>query len=406
MNILLLCNKSPWPLGEGGPIAMYAVINGLLKAGHSVKVLAANTNKYFVDPASIPNDFAESTGIEFAFIDLSVRPLGALFNYLRNRSYHVARFRNNDFEQKLVNILKKEEFAIIQAEMIYTTVYLDVMRRYSKAKIILRAHNIEHLIWKRMAGNSRNLLRKHYLDHLYRTLRGYELNTIRQVDGIVAITETDAAFFRQQSGKVPVISIPYGIDPGSFPALSELPPSPDLFHIGSMNWLPNEEGIRWFLGNVWPEVSMKTPSLTFHLAGRMMPEWLKNLKVKGVSVAGEVPDVWEFMKNHTVMVVPLFSGSGIRIKIVEAMAAGRVVITTSIGAEGIHYTNGVHLMVADSREEFIKIIGLVLSDAALRKSLGQNARKLIEIHHNNSQLMLRLTNFYQDLISDRGIQPE
>jgi len=406
MNILLLCNKSPWPLSEGGPIAMYAIISGLLRAGHTVKVLAANTNKYFVNPASIPRDFAESTRIEFATINLSIKPLGAIYNYLKGSSYHVARFRNKEFEQKLVSILKREEFDVIQTEMIYTTIYIDVIKRYSNAKIVLRAHNIEHLVWKRLAGNNRNFLRKHYLEHLFRTLRDYELSIIRQVDGIVAITETDAVFFRQYSGKVPVISVPYGIDPEFFPIPSGLPFPPDLFHIGSMNWLPNEEGIRWFLDNVWPDVSKRIPDLTLYLAGRTMPDWLNKLHIKGVMVAGEVPDAWIFMQKHAVMVVPLFSGSGIRIKIIEAMTAGRVVIATSIGAEGINYKNGVHLMIADSKEDFIKVIGLVMANPVLRQSLGENARKLMESQHDNRQLMIRLTGFYQALISGDRIQSE
>jgi polysaccharide biosynthesis protein PslH len=398
MKILLLCNKSPWPLKEGGPIAMYAIISGLLKAGHKVKVLAANTNKYFVDPASIPPAFLESTGIEFAFIDLSVKPLGALYNYLKGSSYHVARFRNKDFERKLVNILKKEEFDIIQAEMIYTTIYLDVIKKYSKAKVVLRAHNIEHLIWKRMAGNSKNFLTRHYLDHLYRTLRGYELNIISQVDGIVAITETDATFLRQYSGNVPVISIPYGIDPDSLPVLPEVIPDIDIFHIGAMNWLPNEEGINWFLENVWPSVHRSFPSITLHLAGRMMPEWLKNLKVKGVTVEGEVPDAMDFIQKHSVMIVPIFSGSGIRIKIIEAMSAAKAVIATSIGAEGIQYTDREHLLIADTKDEFISALKLAIEDSSLRKSIGENARKLIESKHNNQHLMIRLADFYKQLI--------
>ena len=400
----MLCNKSPWPLREGGPIAMYAIINGLLKAGHSVKVLAVNTNKYFVDPETLPADFAKSTGIEFATIDLAVRPIGALYNYLKGSSYHVSRFRNKDFKQKLVNILQTEEFDVIQAEMIYTTIYLDIIKKYSNARIILRAHNIEHLIWKRIAGNSRNFLRKHYLEHLFRTLRDYELRIIRQVDGIVAITETDAVFFRQHSGKTPVISVPFGIDPDFYPAPDNPGPDTGLFHIGAMNWLPNEEGIRWFLDNVWPDISNDFPNLTLSLAGRMMPDWLNKLQTRGVIVEGEVPDALEFMNKHSIMIVPLFSGSGIRIKIVEAMTAGKVVIASSIGAEGIQYTHGIDLLIADSKEAFIGAIRLLIENPSIRKSIGENARKLMLSQHDNSQLIERLTRFYMDLIMESKIQ--
>ncbi|NVO19134.1 MAG: glycosyltransferase [Bacteroidetes bacterium] len=397
MRILVLCNKSPWPLHEGGPIAMHAIIDGLIKAGHNVKVLAANTNKYFVDPNSIPYSFAESTSIEFANIDLSVNPIGALVNYIKGNSYHVARFRNRDFGAKLIKILQEEEYDIIQAEMIYTTVYLDIIRKYSKAKVILRAHNIEHLIWKRIAENQKNLLKKHYLNHLYRTLRNYELGIIGKVDGIVAITETDAVILRKHSGKVPVISIPYGIDIESLPAVNSSQGAPDLFHIGSMNWIPNEEGIRWFIENVWTKVSTLIPGIQLYLAGRMMPEWLIQLNMEGVNVVGEVPDAMEFVLDHQVMIVPLFSGSGIRIKIIEAMSAGKAVISTSIGAEGILYKNRTHLWIADTAEQFVEAILEVMSNPGCRKELGINARKLMETLHNNSLLMVELVNFYKQL---------
>ena len=403
MKILLLCNKSPWPLFEGGPIAMHSMISGLLGAGHQVKVLAANTNKYTVDPATIPASFSRSTGIEFADIDLSVRPVAALYNYITCQPYHVTRFRSGSFTQKLISILTREKFDIIQVEMLYMTIYLDTIRKYSQAPVILRAHNIEHLIWQRIAENSSNPLRKFYLKHLYRTLRKYELEMLGKVDGIVAITGTDAGFFRKYAGTVPVISIPFGIDPSSVPPVAPGPAQPDLFHIGSMNWIPNEEGIRWFLEQVWPEVSKRHKSLKLYLAGRAMPPWLTALNIPGVEVLGEVPDAGQFMQQHSVMIVPLFSGSGIRIKIIEAMSAAKVVIATSIGAEGISYEHGKHLLIADSAVSFTEAIDQVMADKSLRSSLGKNARELMVTHHNNPELMDQLTGFYQTLPGSQGV---
>jgi polysaccharide biosynthesis protein PslH len=399
MKILLLCNKSPWPLREGGPMAIYAIIDGLLKAGHQVKVLAANTNKYFTDPASVPQKLATDTKIEFAYIDLSVKPLGALYHLLSGQSYHVARFRNKDFKEKLISILKKDTFDMIQCEMLYTTVYLDVIRKYSNAPVILRAHNIEHLIWKRIADNSKNPLKRHYLKHLFLTLRDYELETIDKVDGIVAITGKDAEFFKKQSSKTPVISVPFGIEVSQVHETPVQDTEPDLFHIGSMNWIPNAEGIRWFLEKVWPGLHKEFPSLKFYLAGRMMPEWLIHTKLPNVIIEGEVPDSTEFISKHSVMVVPLFSGSGIRIKIIEAMAAGKTIVSTSVGAEGIQYQDGEDLMIADNRELFIDSIRKLMSNNKLRMNIGQNAKKVVMNYHNNQTLIHQLTLFYEELLT-------
>ena len=396
MKILLLCNKSPWPPREGGPIAMNAMITGLLKAGHQVRVLAANTNKYSVEPSSVPVAYRESTSIEFAYIDLSIKPLAALSNYLSGESYHVSRFRNREFTEKLEAILKAEEFDVIQCEMLYTTAYLDIIRKHSKAAVFLRAHNIEHLIWKRIADHSHNPLKRHYLKHLYLTLRDYELNTLDKVDGIVAITGKDADFFKKHT-KTPVIPIPYGIDYEPDYQRSNYPESPSLFHIGAMNWIPNAEGIQWFLEEVWPTVNKEFPELKLHLAGRMMPEWLLNRKQNGVIIEGEVPDALEFISKHSIMIVPLFSGSGIRIKIIEAMQEGRAVISTRIGAEGIEAENEKNILLAEDQQEFVNAIRRLLNEKGLIQMLGEEARELIMHKHSNKKLIEGLIEFYREV---------
>lgn len=401
MKILLLCNKSPWPPLEGGPIAMNAMVIGLIKAGHQVKILAINSNKYSVSHSSIPEDYFLKTGIETVYIDLSIRPIKAFLNLFTDKSYHVERFITRHFENALTAILKKEKFDIIQFETLFTSPYLKLIRSLSDAKVVLRAHNIEHLIWQRIAGGCANPLKKLYLKHLARTLKLYELGTLQKVDGIAAITSKDADFFANSAPDKPVIAIPFGI---SADVSDELPQNvkedktPTLFHLGSMNWIPNQEGIRWFIKNVWPAVSAKYPELKFHLAGREMPGWLKEIKVPGIVIDGEVPDAKEYMVSHTLMIVPLFSGSGIRIKIIEGMQARKAIITTAIGAEGIAATNGEHLLLAEDVEGFANAIYQCLETPGLIHKLGQNAHALVKQEHNNDALMQKISEFYQQLL--------
>ena len=398
MRILVLCNKSPWPKREGGPIAMHAMISGLLEAGHSVKVLAANTNKYTVDKASIPSGFVEKTQIELIYIDLSLRITAGLYNMLLGKSYHISRFHTKAFEHKIQKVLQEHTYDIIQIETLQMATYLDVIRLYSKAKVVLRAHNIEHKIWQRIADNTANPIRKAYLKHLVRTLRKFEISTLNKVDGIVAITPIDARSIAELSHNPNIISIPFGINLATHPGNSIQLEEASLFHIGTMNWFPNEEGITWLLNEVWPVVSKALPKLKLHLAGRYMPEWLTKLSVNNVFVEGEVPDVWEYMQKYSVMAVPLFSGSGIRIKIVEAMAAGKAIITTDIGAEGINFVPGKHLLIANDAAAFSEAVIKLCNDKALRETLGHNARMLIAEDHDNAKLMIRLTEFYNGLV--------
>lgn len=398
MKILLLCNKSPWPPSEGGPMAMEAMARGLIEAGHQVKILAINSNKYSTELKDIPEKFKAQTGIEFVYIDLSIKPLPALLSLVKGNSYHVERFITNDYARALEKILIEQQFDIIQFETLFTTPYIDLIRRYSRAKLILRAHNIEHLIWERIMVGTRNPLKRFYLGRLAKALRSFEVQTLRKLDGIVAITDTDAKWFRQTFPQLPVVAIPFGIDAGTGEDLPEVEPSvKGLFHLGSMNWMPNQEGIRWFLDEVWPELRKQFPELTLSLAGRSMPEWLLQNKQDGVIIDGEVDDARIYMLDHEIMVVPLFSGSGIRIKIIEGMLMGRPVITTPVGAEGIHYIEGEHLLIARNAAEYVAAVAQCLKNPRAAVQMGLAGRKLVLYKHDNRMLMQILTDFYQNL---------
>ncbi len=398
MNILILCNKSPYPPKEGGPIAMNAIITGLSEAGHKVKVLAINSNKYGVDVKDIPQEYRKMTDIETVYIDLSIKPLDAFLNLFTGKSYHVQRFISNDFRERLVDILQKQKFDIIQLETLYISPYIDDIRKHSDARIVLRSHNIEHLIWQRVATITGNPLKKLYLKHLAATLKKYELGVLEKFDGIATITAKDGGYFKKMGCTVPMIAIPFGID---MRRIKENPGIeaewPSLFHIGAMNWMPNEEGAKWFLDEVWPKLHRRYPGLKFYLAGREMPDWLKNTRLPNVEVVGEVEDAFEFIYSKAIEVVPLFSGSGIRIKIIEGMAAERAIVSTTIGAEGINVTHGKNILLADDPETFFEAVSKCVEDEAFCKTLGQNAKELIVKDHSNADLIRQLVRFYGEI---------
>ena len=396
MNILMLCNKSPYPPSEGGPMAMNSIVNGLLKAGHKVKILAVNSEKYHIKDKNIPQEYKDKTGIELVDIDLRIKPIEALKNLFSNNSYHVERFISESFRSKLIEILHKDRYDIVQLEMIYMAPYIETIRANSDALIVLHAHNVEHLIWDRIAKKTNFLPKKWYLNHLVRTLRDYELNAINKVDGIAAITYRDAAFFRGETA-VPVVDIPFGVNPEEFIPNYEVNKIPTLYHIGSMNWMPNEEGIKWFLKNVWGKLHERKPEIQLNLAGRHMPKWLMNLKKKNINVFGEVPSAQEFIRNNDISIVPLLSGSGIRIKIIEAMAMGKTVITTMVGAEGIQYSEYNNIIIADTPTKIIETICRITTDPNEIQRIGKNARKLVEDIYDNKKIIDRLLIFYDEI---------
>jgi polysaccharide biosynthesis protein PslH len=243
-------------------------------------------------------------------------------------------------------------------------------------------------------------LKRLYLNHLARTLERYERKAASLFDGIAAITRKDAAFFKSLTA-VPVIDLPFGIEPAELTTDAGTAKWPGLYHIGSMNWMPNEEGIRWFLDEVWPLLKKQIPGLSLTLAGRFMPPWLVSGYRSGVEVVGEVPDARQFALAHSIAIVPLLSGSGIRIKIIEAMALGKIVITTSIGAEGIHYTDKGNILIADSPPDFVEAVSFCLANPQKAAQIGQAACRLIVENYSRNALNDRLLGFYDQLKNNR-----
>lgn len=377
-------------------MAMNSITRGLLSRSCEVKVLTVKTDKHPVREERIPQEYRFRTAMEAVYVDLSVKLLPAFFAMLCGESYHVKRYVSEEFAAKLREILEKEQFDVVHVESIFLTPYVPLIRKYSDAKVMLRAHNVEHLIWKRVAQSCLNPLKKWYLKHLSLTLRAYELEHVNDYDGIVCITKNDADYFRQSGCRKPVSVIPFGVEPEDVPHVEVEPDS--LFHIGAMDWLPNQESIRWLLEEVWPVVHREVPQAKLYLAGRKMPErWMKS-RIEGVSVVGEVPDAMYFIGSKKINVVPLLSGSGIRVKIIEAMSVGKTVITTTVGAQGIDYTDGVNLLIANTPEEFAMQIKRCLEDDDLCRQVGEAAERLIAEQYDEGMLADKLLNFYNERI--------
>jgi len=398
MKILVLCNKSPYPPKEGGSLAMYNIITGLLKHNCSVKVLAVSTPKMPINNNNFPLDFLQSTSFESVFIDVRPHLKGVLKNLFSNRSYHIERFINEVFEKKLVDILSKDTFDIVQFESLFMLPYIEIIRKHSHAKIVLRAHNIEHVIWQRIAQGEKNPIRKMYLKLQAKRLKKYELTHIPLCDGIATITDVDAHLLKENNIKTPIKTIPFGVDEKYLLEKSKTVREPfSIFFIGALNWEPNIEGLKWFLEHVWPSVTEINPLLKFYIAGRHTPDFLYHLKIKNVEVLGEVADAIRFMQSKSVMVVPLLSGSGMRIKIIEGMLAENAIISTPIGAEGIDYINEKHLVTAQNHEDFIRLVIKYAENSLLSSEMGKNAHTLITEKYNNTDIIKSLCEFYHQL---------
>ncbi len=395
MRILQISNKLPYPPKDGGSIATFSMARAFADLGHEVTILAMNTSKHYFDPQNIPDTIQDK--IHFLAVDTDTRisPLDALKNLLTSDfPYNAQRFITRDFSRQLNRLLRDEHFDVIQLEGLYVAPYTEEIRKESNALVSMRAHNVEHEIWERTSKQSR-FLKKKYLQILTDRIRRMEKQYINSYDVLVPITERDGNRFRELGCHLPLFHAPTGI------FTEELNPDrsgidfPSVFHIGALDWSPNQEGIFWFLEKVWPELHRNHPDLKFYIAGRNAPPQISNIKTPGVVFLGEVEDAYEFMRSKAIMIVPLLSGSGMRIKIIEGMALGKTIVSTSIGTEGIATTHEKNLLIADDPENFVKeIIGL-LENFDKFDQLGRNAVDFVNKNYDNMVITRSLLEFYK-----------
>lgn len=397
MKILFLTNKFPYPAKDGGAIATFNLIKGLAEAGHQVVVLAINTSKHYSDISQLPPEVEKLATFHSVYTDTRLSLLKALKNLLfSSLPYNAERFVLKEFTEKLKALLSHQHYDIVQLEGLYVCPYLPVIHNYSHAKVVFRAHNVEHEIWYRYVSETRNVFKKLYLSILAHRIARMEKSLINQYDLLVPITKKDARFFEEKGNIKPVHISPTGFDFSKLP--SDLPTEQNtssLFHIGGLDWLPNQQGLIWFVSQCLPPIHKKFPELRFFIAGRNAPDWfVKSIQHPAVQFVGEVDNAYTFIAKHSIMVVPLLSGSGMRIKIIEGMALGRCIVSTSVGAEGIAYTHGKNMLIADSSADFVQQIEMLIANPEKCSTLGRQAAQLVTSIYDNKIIISDLQNFY------------
>jgi len=266
--------------------------------------------------------------------------------------------------------------------------------------VILRAHNLEHKIRKMMAAAERSPVRKAYLINLSRRLLSAEKMAATDFDAVVPISEPDLKWFRETAGGKPVFLSETGAEEAvRLPEPQDS--SPRVGFLGSMNWHPNVEGIKWFMNNVWPCVLDKIPSATLHIAGRGLQQNHNGLPHgNNIVIEGETDNARDFIASNHVIIAPLFAGSGLRIKIIEAMSAGRPVVATPVAVEGLRADNGRELTVAGDPESFCSAITSLLQDPKKRAAMGDTGVALVKQRYDNAANTARLLEFYKNMVHD------
>ena len=280
-----------------------------------------------------------------------------------------------EIRRRLAELLARRSFDAIVCDFVYPAGFLDWSLPCPK---ILFTHNVEAQIWERHFKVAKNLVWKGVYWMEWRALTRAERHYIQLADYVLTVSDQDREFFSRYVSGDRIATIPTGVDIEYFRPSAESEEPRSMVFTGSMDWMPNEDGIRNFVSETLPRIYADIPEARLWIVGRRPGKRVQSLAGPGVYVTGSVEDIRPYVQRANVYIVPLRCGSGTRIKIFEAMAMGKAVVSTTIGAEGLPVTHGKNILIADDPGEFAKCVTLLMRDPALAARLGKAARALVE----------------------------
>lgn len=409
-RVLFILPRIPYPPRDGAEVVISQTLESLRKQGTNVDVFSLNPSRQHRQSneltSRVPSSHVSNIDSDIAplrlLIELLSSPVYQIGEQKLSTSYWTSRFIDLNAARELVEFVSiNGPYDVVHCETLFTVFYGLYLRdnnpwKERTIRVVYRSHNVEWKIQDDLAASSHaNLLNRYVRLRLAQQTMKYEIAVANLCDGIVCISERDAEWYRQNS-RANVVSLLPGI------AVTEPSGSVQIDlsigFLGSLDWKPNAEGLAWFVKDVFPLIRQAVPGVTLSVAGRSSARYRNRWDDADIQIIGEVPSAVDFIARHTVMVAPVFSGSGIRIKLLEAFACGSVVVTTSKGAEGLGIENQRECFVADTPELFASCCIRALTTADDRKLVGNNAIQFVQTHHSWSTNCKMLTAFYESII--------
>jgi sugar transferase (PEP-CTERM/EpsH1 system associated) len=366
------------PLDTGGKIRSFNLLKELARK-HEVTLFTfygslpedahAQLEKYFARVICVPLPLPEKRGVTEAL------------EYARNlfswQPYTVTKYCRPVVARALLELLRAETFDVMICDFLFSA---GVIPWEWPCPKVLFTHNVEEQIWRRHFQVTRNPVWKTVAWREYRTLRSAERRYVQRADHVLTVSENDRRFFASYAEPDKMTVVPTGVDTDYFQPGAETVQPETLVFTGSMDWMPNEDAILYFIEAILPRLQREFPDIELRVVGRSPSQRLLALAAqeKHLHVTGAVEDIRPFVLTSAVYVVPLRIGGGTRIKIFEAMAMGMAVVSTSVGAEGLPVRHDENIILADEPAEFAAQVARLLRDSATRERIGRAARALVE----------------------------
>lgn len=404
-RVVFLTPQLPYPPHQGTAIRNFGLINGLVQHGHRVTLLS------FVEPGQPPPEETPLAGLCSLLIALPApapRTRGQrLRDLILGHADMARRLWSPEFLGALRELLSSQTFDVIHFEGLEMATYLRpvwplILERCPDTLLIYDAHNAEFALQQRIA--QQDLRSLHRLPvAIYSAIQAGRLERFESlvcltVDHVLACSRSDAHKLAQLRQPTPISVIPNAIDVGAYAEAglekAELP-RPALVFTGKMDFRPNVDAVLWFATKILPRIRQAVPGAHFAIVGQKPHPRLDALRGDpAITLTGQVPDIQPYIGAADVYVAPLRMGSGTRLKLLEAMAMGRAVVSTRLGAEGLDAVNSRHLLLADTPADFAQAVITLLRDEDRRRRLGENAAALVRERYDWSAVIPRLEAVY------------
>jgi len=404
MNILLLSPWLPWPPFGGALIRTFETLSYLLRSNQVTLLAPLRYPEETKNIAMINHLGAKviTTALSDEFPEVLRRLSRGL---LHGRPLIQSMHYDPNLARQIYKLTSQEVYDIIHVEFSFMAPYLASVSPRSQAKKVLSMHNVESLRFARELKFARGVRRVALLNDRI-LFKNWEEKSLCRFDGILAVSASEQAWIKKHAPAATVEIVPNGVDSNYFSVADGSRANCSIVFTALMNYPPNIDAVMWCCDEILPIVRSKHPEICFKIVGdKPGPAVLALAQKKGVQVTGRVPDVRPYLSESLALVVPLRSGGGTRLKILEAMAMGRPVVSTYQGAEGLEITDGVNILLADTPEKFASHISALIVDPQLGKRLGAAGRYLVETKYDWRTCLSQLENFYHALKGDAPIVP-
>lgn len=385
MKLIHITSKPPFPSIDGGCYASARLLNDLLELNIDIKHYTISTDKHPFDKQAYPEYLRTKISPENVQLKTNVNAFGFLKSWLSGSSYNLDRFKSSNWSNKILKEFRSSNNNFLVIDGLYGGTFLSELSNKEKSRVFVRAHNIEHEIWRGQKENCNNPFKKALLSLLYKRLKAQEIQLLKKCKRVLTLSSEDEAVLTKYD-------IAFTTLPVSIPNQEKLCDYSvsDLFHVGNMNWIPNQEAVEELI-DIHQSLIAEISDLTLHLYGSGVEKFELGYK-NMVRRHGFVEHVEDIFTKSGILISPIKSGSGIRIKLLEALSFGVPVVTTSLGAAGINTDSGI--LIAETKEEFIRQAKKLIQSAETRESLGTNGKEYISKEHAPKKVVEKLKSLF------------